>query len=161
MMKQMKKRILTIISLSLLLVCMILVSGCSSQVAKPTGLRMNSDTLTLSWNKNSSAKGFAVQISGEEEERVVRGNSISLEKLTPGTYEIKIKAMGDGVDTKDSDWVTYNFVREQESGLVYKLINNNTEYQLVSIGKATGDVVMESVYRGKPVTSIADKALSN
>lgn len=145
--------------MSLLVLCLLLLSACSSVVSKPSGLRLNADTQTLTWHKVSAARGYAVVISGEE--KTIRSNAISLESLEPGTYEIKIKALGDGADVGDSDWVSYTYVREAESGLNYKLINNNTEYQVTGIGSASGDVVMESVYRGKPVTSIADKAFSS
>jgi hypothetical protein len=68
-------------------------------------------------------------------------------------------ANGDGETVDDSKWATYNFTREYETGLRYQLINNNTEYELIGGGTAAGDVVMESTFRGKPVTSIAAKAL--
>lgn len=156
----MKKIVTTILSVSLLLCCVLLLSACGKNVEEPSGLRLNEDTLVLTWNKISGAKGYQVQITGQED-RVIRTNMLSLESLDPGSYEIRIKSLGDQDETQDSEWVSYQFTREEETGLTYRLINNNTEYQLVGVGKATGDVVMEDVYRGKPVTAIADKALSN
>lgn len=155
----MKKPLLTVFSMSLLVLCLLLLSACSSEVSEPAGLRLNMDTQTLTWHRVSTANGYTVVINGEE--KTIRSNYISLEFLEPGTYEIKIKALGNDDDLEDSDWVSYTYTREAESGLNYKLINNNTEYQVTGAGSASGDVVMESVYRGKPVTSIADKAFSS
>ena len=145
----MKKLFITLLAMCLLLGCMLLMSACSDKVEDPSGLRLNQDTQTLTWHKISSAKGYLVQITGQEE-RTIRNNAISLEFLDPGQYEIRIKALGDQEQTEDSGWITYQYTREQESGLSYRLINNNTEYQLIGVGRATGDVVMEDVYRGNP-----------
>lgn len=161
MKKQMKKVFVSMLSLGLLVCCMLVLCACSENVDQPSGLRLNEDTQVLTWHKISNAKGYEVQISGEEGPRSIRTNSISLEFLEPGDYEIQVRALGNGVDTGDSGWVSFQYTREVETGLSYRLINNNTEYQLVGVGKATGDVVMEDVYRGKPVTAIADKALSS
>ena len=92
-------------------------------------MRLNEDTLVLTWNKISGAKGYQVQITGQED-RVIRTNMLSLESLDPGSYEIRIKSLGDQDETQDSEWVSYQFTREEETGLSYRLINNNTEYQL-------------------------------
>lgn len=124
----------------------------------PENLRLNSDTLTLNWNAIDRARGYTVVIGETGKESVVKKNSVSLEYLDPGTYDIKVKANGDGQTIRDSDWVHYSFTRDVESGLKYSLINSGSEYELVDSGNASGDVVMESVYRGKPVTSIASKA---
>lgn len=42
--------------------------------------------------------------------------------------------------------------------MVYTLINGNTEYEITDIGKASGNIIIEDVYRGKPVTRIAARA---
>jgi hypothetical protein len=94
------------------------------------------------------ARYYTVQISGEEKDITTKSNSVSLESLKPGEYEIKIRANSDNEVYRDSDWATYSFKREAESGLKYQLINNDTEFELVGGGKASGDVVMESIYRG-------------
>ncbi|MBQ4053135.1 MAG: leucine-rich repeat protein, partial [Clostridia bacterium] len=51
----------------------------------------------------------------------------------------------------------FKYYRPYETGCVYTLINN-TEYQITKAGSASGKVIIEDVYRGKPVTSIADNA---
>jgi len=148
--------------LGVLMLMILLLCACNGgKLIAPTGVRIDVDTLTLKWNRISGSWGYEVEIVGLSTQ-TVNTNSFSLEHLAPGTYEIRVRAKGDGGEIKDSSWakLAEPFVREKESGLKYKLINNKTEYQLVGVGYAEGDVVMESVYRNKPVTSIADKALS-
>ena len=154
----MKKFCLLLSLISLCVVCLILMSSCAADLDAPKNLKLNEATQTLSWNKCKGASGYTILIGDVEVSTL--SNSYSLEKLEPGDYIIKVKARGDGEETKDSEYVEFAFTREYETGLRYKLINNNKEYQLVGIGTATGDVVMESVYRGKPVTSIAASALA-
>lgn len=156
----MKKLRIAILLISLLALVTLIFSSCDeNNLAKPSGLNLDVETQTLRWNMVKGAKYYTIQISGEEKDITTKSTSVSLENLDPGNYEIKVRANGDGEVYKDSNWVVYNFTREAESGLKYQLINNDTEFELVGGGKASGDVVMESVYRGKPVTSIAEKAL--
>ena len=156
----MKKLRIAILLISLLTLFTLIFSSCDkNNLAKPSGLNLDVETQTLRWNMVKGAKYYTIQIPGEEKDITTKTTSVSLEDLDPGNYEIKIRANGDGEIYKDSDWVVYNFTRADESGLKYQLINNDTEFELVGGGKASGDVVMESVYRGKPVTSIAEKAL--
>lgn len=156
----MKKLRTAILLVSLLVLATLIFSSCNgNHLTKPSGLNLDVETQTLRWNMVKGAKYYTIQISGEEKDITTKSSSVSLENLEPGNYEIKVKANGDGEVYKDSDWVVYNFTREAESGLKYQLINNDTEFELIGGGKASGDVVMESVYRGKPVTSIAEKAL--
>ena len=157
------KKIKVIAFSALLIVLTVLASvSCSSGksvLRAPDNLKLNTDTLTLSWNKISKAYSYSVVIGDSEDELISKSNFISLEFLDPGIYEIKVKAVGNGRDVKDSEWVKYTFERESETGLKYKLINSGTEYEMYDAGNASGDVVMEDSYRGKPVTSIAAKAL--
>ena len=156
------KNITKLISvISVLLLCMLLFASCDAHLPSPDNFELDEQTLELKWDKVKGAMSYVITISGDEREKNTRLNKLSLEYLEEGTYEIKIKAVGDGVDVKDSDWATYTFVRAKESGLKFNLINSNTEYELVSAGTASGDIVIENYYRGKPVTSIADKALYN
>jgi len=153
------KRICLLLTLICLCVCcLVFMTSCAEELSAPQNFKFDDHTQTLSWKKVKDASGYTITIG--DDEVVTRANSYSLEKLEPGEYVIKVRANGDGDKIKDSETSEYNFTREYETGLRYKLINNNREYQLVGIGTATGDVVMESVYRGKPVTSIADSALS-
>ena len=158
----MKKIISLIISLSLLSLLVLTLGSCGEMLDAPSGLYLNEDTLELSWERVDGAKTYHVVINGPQpDEQTVRNPKISLQYLSAGKYEISITAKGNEVEDSESEAVTYSFDRPAETGLKYSLINGNTEYELVGGGTAEGDVVMESVYRGKPVTSIAEKALYN
>ncbi len=147
--------------MALVVLCVLSLASCKEKTKMPADLLFDVETQTLHWNKNSAAYGYTIEISGVEGVKSTKHNYISLEFLDAGTYEVKVKALGDQVTTEDSEWATYTIERPEETGLKYKLINNDTEYELIGVGTAYGDVVMESVFRNKPVTSIADKALSN
>lgn len=149
----------------LLFICLITLftlafTSCGIRLSKPSGLHIDDDTQTLKWNRVKGAQGYTVEIVELGIEVVTQANYYSLEKLEPGVYDIRVYANGDGKTTRNSSVAKFNdFKREKESGLKYQLINNGTEYALVGGGTADGDVVMESIYRNKPVTAIADKAL--
>lgn len=156
----MKKSYISLIFVTLLMLCVLAFSSCqNNKLNKPSGVNLDVATQTLRWNMVKGAKFYSVEISGEEKTLTTKNNFISLEYLEPGDYEIKITAKSDNEVFKDSTPATFQFKREVESGLKYQLINNDTEFELIAIGSAEGDIVMESVYRGKPVTSIAAKAL--
>ena len=128
---------------------------CSAKLSAPTSFRLDGDTLTLHWNKVRQATGYSIEVNGITV--TTRDNSYSLEGLEPGEYVVKIRAIDHGKEYADSDVAEYKFTREQESGLRYKLVGNS--YTLVGIGSASGDVVMDDYYRGRPVTSISKAAL--
>lgn len=157
----MKSIIKLITVVSILLLCMLSMASCDAHLASPDNFELNEQTLELKWDKVKGAMSYVISISGDDREKNTRLNQLSLEYLDAGTYEIKVKAVGDGIDFEDSEWSSYTFVRAEESGLKFNLINSNTEYELVGGGTASGNVVIENYYRGKPVTSIADKALYN
>lgn len=155
----MKKLSIALVFILLLSLCVVTLTACGSEMNAPSGLTLDADTLTLKWNAVKGAKYYTVQIADQNYEITTKLPSFSLENLRAGEYVIKIKANGDETVSGSSDWVTYHFTREQESGLRYQLINNGSAYELVDCGSAEGDVVMEDTYRGKPVVSIAKKAL--
>ena len=155
----MKKIRVLLLTICLLSLCALLLTSCGGRLSTPSGLHFDEDTLTLKWNRVRGAHGYTVEISGMETDITTQANYVSLEKLEPGDYEIRVCANGDGKSSKNSHYAKIPFKREPETGLKYQLINNGTEYALVGGGTASGDVVMESIYRNKPVTAIADKAL--
>ena len=156
------KKIISLVSLCAILLCtVILFSACGAQSAAPTNLKLDVDNQTLEWRKAVGARAYEIRVSGDDKVRTTQANYFALEYLEPGTYVIEVRAISADPEADPSDWVSFNYVREKESGLRYKLINNRTEYEVVGGGTAMGDVVMESVYRGKPVTSIAAKAFNN
>ncbi|MBP5177852.1 MAG: leucine-rich repeat protein, partial [Clostridia bacterium] len=90
-----------------------------------------------------------------------RKSSLSLEDLEVGDYEISVRA-ANAVSNAYSEWseVIY-FHRDVDTGCVYTLINNDTEFEVTKAGKGAatkGDVYLEDDYRGRPVTRIADAA---
>ena len=158
----MKKLIIFALSLCLVLLALFSLTACEeSDTLTPSNVRIDPDTLTLKWSKVPGARSYEIVIKGDDKTRTTLKNEFSLEFLEPGDYEISLRAINGDPELSPSDWVTKEFKREKESGLKYALINNKTEYELVGAGTAIGDVVMESMYRGKPVTSIASKAFQN
>lgn len=129
-------------------------------LSKPVGLRINSDTLNLSWRAVANAGYYTVSINGTEFDS--RTNSYSLSNLTSGEYELRVKARARGTENRDSGWSEkLEFIREAEPGMGFSLMNGKTEYAVISAGTAEGDIVIPDVYRGKPVTAIAEKAFAN
>ena len=159
----MKKIILALLSVCLILLCIFSVCACADSTPDtnaPSRLKIDSDTLELKWAKMSGIRGYEVRISGDERIRSVKAPLYNLTYLEPGTYTIDVRALNINTELEPSEWSSIEFTREAESGLKFKLINNNSEYEVVGTGTATGNVIMETEYRGKPVTSIADKAFS-
>lgn len=154
-MRKIFKKLITVLCVC----CLVTTTACSPKLSVPKGFLFDEDNLVLSWDKVDGASGYTVDISGKTYK--TKQNSISLEDLDAGDYEIKVQADGKEGSTKNSDWAEYGeFTKDEESGFVYQLINNRTEYELVGGGKASGDVVIEDTFRGKPVTSIKASALS-
>lgn len=118
---------------------------------------------TLSWTLDENAKSYELSITnvetGEEEIHVSRKASYSLSKLKEGDYDIKVRSVSDGKKYGNSEWSDVkNFHKSYETGCIYTPVKNNTEYEITKVGSASGTVYIESVYRGKPVTSIAEAA---
>jgi len=151
-----------VVALFALLVGAVLVTSCSANVTQtPAYIRFDMDTQTLKWNKVPGARSYEVQISGEERVKTTSKNSFSVEYLESGKYTVQVRSINGNPDIGPSKWISYEFERAEENGLRYKLINNRSEYQITGSGTAFGDVVVKPTYRGKPVTSIADKAFYN
>ena len=157
----MKKTVIATAMLFALLLLAVSLTSCASDFSAPTAFRLDTDTLTLKWNKVENAFSYEVRISGDDEIKTTKANYYSLEYLEAGEYTVEVRAISLDQEADPSKWAKYSFTREQESGLKYKLVNNRTEYQVVGAGTAFGDVVMETVYRGRPVTSIAPDAFKN
>ena len=154
----MKKKLLIVTTVALMLLSLFLLTSCDEGLTKPQNLTLNVDTQTLHWKEVDGAQSYTVKIS-DGTEVTVYDPFYSLEYLPAGDYTIFVRSNGDGEVVKNSDFTRFSFHRDQETGLKYQLINNDTEYQLIGGGSASGDVVMEAVYRSKPVTAIAKKAL--
>lgn len=151
---------------SILLVLVMFGFAVSCTRAVPLDTPVNfviDDSYTLYWKFVPASRSYNVMIEGVDgkykEEISSRVTHVSLAHLSEGDYEIKVKAIGGSNNEFVSDWSKpVAFHRDRESGLIYELINSNTEYCITSLGTATGDIVFENVYRGKPVTAIAEDA---
>ena len=153
-----KFRLLVIVCL--LLCCPLFFIACGApELSSPKKLSINDSTLVLTWDKVDNAIGYVVKVG--DMEKKVRENSYSLAGVAAGEYNVRVKSLGDGDSYQDSAWSSaIKFTREYESGVVYTLINNNTEYEVTRVGTASGDVEIADVYRGKPVTKIAASAFN-
>ncbi|MBQ8388590.1 MAG: leucine-rich repeat protein [Clostridia bacterium] len=155
------KKIISFFALTLVFVIALSLFSCAPTIAEPTSLNFDEETQTLRWGKVPGAYSYDVRIDGSEAVKNTKANQISLEYLNAGEHLIEVRTLPRDQAEEPSAWVSYKLFKPEETGLRYKLINNRTEYELVGAGTAEGDVVMESVYRGKPVTSIAAKAFAN
>lgn len=137
-------------------------SGCGEELDKPTNITVSED-YKITWDKVEDARSYLVSIkdcdTGETTETATRKPSMSLSRLEEGDYEIRVKAISGDKSFDNSGWsVVIPFTKYPETGCVYTLINNNTEYAITRVGTAAGELVIEDYYRGKPVTEISDEA---
>ena len=158
-----KRKILAV--LVLMIICALFsffAIGCSEALTTPTDFTID-ENYKLAWTSVERARRYMVEIvnvqDGERTEENVTKASISLAELEEGDYEIRVKAMASANSgMADSRWSeNIHFEKGFETGCLYTLIDNR-EYELTKIGTARGDVILESEYRGKPVTSIATGA---
>lgn len=159
-MKIFKKIICMILALCLALPAA--ACGGSAALDVPQGIGLSEDYV-LSWEEVEGARSYEVEIentdSGEINVEPSRRTAYSLSALGEGNYSVRIRSVGGSRNDTYSEWSeSFIFHRDYESGLVYSLINNNTEYRVTKAGTATGDIVIEDMYRGKPVTEIGDAA---
>lgn len=157
-MKKVRVLLMAVCTLLLLLA----VTSCGDGLKAPAGLTVDADNL-LSWNAVDLARTYTVEVknvdSGETVTDTTGKTSYALSKLEVGDYEIRVMATGGADHDLTSPWsATFAFHRDYESGCIYELYNANSEYRIVSAGSAGGEVLIESTYRGKPVTAIADSA---
>ena len=162
-MKSFKKFIFLILSLAFA-VC--LTAACGGDGLKAPGVPViDYDEFTVSWDAVSGARSYTVEVTDGNgtvvDTATPRKTSYSYEDLTEGTYSVRVRAEN-SITEKISDWsVSISFTKEYDNGCTYTLINNDAEYELTKAGSAkrtTGDVVIDGVYKGKPVTRIADGA---
>lgn len=156
-----KFRIVYLVLACALLLLPLFLTSCQEEMTSPATFTFDRDTQTLRWNKVVGAYAYEIRIDGAEQTQTTKANYISLEYLLPGKYTVEVRTVGRDVDMEPSAWASTLVTRDEENGLKYRLINNRTEYEVIGAGTAFGDVVMTDDYRGKPITSIADKAFSN
>lgn len=151
--------LLCVFSLSLVLG---LTACASDKIAMPDNLTVDEEN-TLTWDEVDNCKGYTIEVTDyvtkEVKEFSTRKATYSLTVLTEGDYDIRIQALPSTRRLKSSDWSkTMFFHKEYETGCVYALINNDREYEISRVGRASGAFTLEDEYRGKPVTRIADGA---
>lgn len=157
-----KSAIALLIALSLCFLT-IFASACGATMLNaPKQFELN-DNYRLYWETVENANGYNIEIlnvaSGEKTFDSIRQTNYRLDKMDEGDYEVKVKSVGRGYE--DSAWSeTIYFHRDHETGCIYTLINNDSEYEVSSIGAASGDVELGDVYRGKNITSIGAGAFN-
>ena len=138
-------------------------SACSgAKLDAPADFSIDENNV-LSWEEVEGARSYTVHIrdlqTETETEVTTRRTSYTLSDLAEGDYEIKVMATGGSQNSLRSEWSDIqNFHKDYETGLIYTLINGNTEYAISQSGSAQGTVRIEDIYRGKPVTAILDTA---
>lgn len=140
-------------------------SACSSkaEIAAPRNLTVDTEN-TLTWEKVDDARTYTVEIANADaegkQEKNARKPLLSLDFLATGNYLIRVKAIGGEDGATPSDWSeTIEYQRKYETGCVYRLVNNDSEYEIARVGTTTeGTMQLEDAYRGKPVTQIAEGA---
>lgn len=162
-----KRKILLILTASIFVCSVLLFSACIStnKLAPPSFLGLDENNV-ISWNEVDLARGYKLSIEndkGEKNEIVTENTSYSLDTLDEGNYYLRVQAVGNARDIKDSDWsAAYDFQKGYTTGLIYELIENETAYAIVNVGRASGEVVIEDTYRNdKPVIKIGDRAFKN
>lgn len=158
----MKKILLSAAGVALILLLLLTLTSCEDGLKAPTGLSVDVENV-LTWEQVDGARAYVVRIKDSEGNETfskkTKKLSYSLSDLKEGDYEISIQATGKSDDDGVSEWSTaLKFHRNYETGCVYELINNNSEYRIAKAGSASGKVIIEDIYRGKPVTSIGDDA---
>lgn len=129
----------------------------------PTEFNLD-DNYNLTWSRVENARSYLLSITnavtGASSETTSRRESISLEYLDTGDYDIRLRAVGDGTRFYDSEWsAVISLNRAYESGCRYQLINNGSEYEVSGVSASDmTELVMEDTYRGKPVTSVGKNA---
>ena len=142
--------------------CAVLAACKSNKLSAPSGISLDEDN-NLTWEVVENARSYKIEITNVETNetgtRTTNKTKFSLDNQPEGNYEIRLKAVSGLKNLSDSNWSEVKeFHRGYSTGCLYKLIKNNTEYQIEKAGKAEGKVLIEDKYRGKPVTSIAKLA---
>ena len=158
----MRKKIISFVIALALCTLSVFAAACSQiQLDTPAGVLVD-DELILRWDEVENARSYIVYIEqddGTSSEENIRRAQYSLNELTEGDYEIRVRAVSGLSGYSDSQWSeTYFFHKYYENGCIYRLINNDTEYELSSAGTSGESVEIGGIYRGKPVTRVGEKA---
>ncbi len=158
----MKKIFQLIIGLIMTVALLLPIAACGeNKLDAPANLVIDEE-LVLTWSAVPNARSYRLEITnaaGESSENVVQRTRYDLSPLGEGDYELRLRSVGGKSNDVFSDWSEkLSFHRDRDSGLIYRLINGNTEYEVRNAGSASGNIVIDPVYRGKPVTGIGETA---
>ena len=158
-MKKIKHILLFIFALA----CAVNLAGCGKQKASaPSNISID-DSNYLIWDDVEYAKSYVITFFYSDKSTTsnieTRKNRFNLNELEEGDYEITIKTISGNKKMEDSveSEVLY-YHKYFETGCVYTLIKNDTEFAITRVGKASGTFTIEDYYRGKAVTEISEKA---
>ena len=159
------KKLKLFILASLMIGAVAVASGCNEEevLAAPTNIEYNVEN-ELTWDQVEDAKSYLVEIinvaTGESYSLTAKKTSpkVSLSFLAQGDYDIRVKALARNEDDNGEWSEAIHFQKSYETGCVYTLVNNNTEYHITKFGTAASTIYIEDKYRDKPVTGIASRA---
>ena len=139
-------------------------TGNGQKLATPGGLRIDSELGMLFWNEVISANLYAIDVNGNTS-RTATTNSYSLAGLSPGTYTFKVRALGDGQFTSNSDWSVqpppYTVTDTPRSDLQFDWLGSSRAYSVRAGVASPAVVVIPDEYRGFPVVEIAARGFQN
>ena len=158
-MRKIKYVLLIIFSLA----CLVSLTGCDKEkLSAPENITIDESNYLI-WDEVKDADSYVISFLNVDSNVTitidVKKNKYNLEELSEGDYEITIKTITTNkklIDSDESDALHYH--KYTETGCVYTLIKNDTEYAITKVGKATGTFTIEDYYRGKAVTEISEKA---
>lgn len=154
------KKLRLFIIVGLIVSCALFSTACSAtQLETPKRLSFDDSIYRVNWEMVEAAMAYKLDINGEEYEST--RTYFDAASLAPGDYTVKVMATTELSGYKASEWTkSINIRIWPENGLVYEAINGGTEYAIKRADSlyASGDYVIESTYRGKPVTQISDLA---
>ncbi|MDE6201228.1 MAG: leucine-rich repeat domain-containing protein, partial [Clostridiales bacterium] len=157
------KRLLNIIAVTLLAVlCMAVVVACgqSDNVLQklPTPDKPEKNGGIVTWNNDPLYVDFVVSVDGVEYETSENSFDVTFAIKEGETFDVKVKALGDGKYYADSDWSAALTIAP--ISLTMELITNKNEYKIKKCNVASGDIVLPQMYNELPVTEIGTSAFS-
>ena len=157
------KRVKYLLLFVFALACALNLTGCGRKKADaPSNISIDESNYLI-WDEVFDAKSYVIIFTYVDKDIVTttetRKNRFSLNELEEGDYQITIKTItGDKkMDDSDESEIMY-YHKYFETGCVYTLIKNDTEFAITKVGKASGTFTIEDYYRGKAVTEISEKA---
>ncbi len=157
------KKLNATIAAILLLFITFAASACGKEtLAVPVNFYLDEED-NLNWSSVEGARSYELEITditGAVISRSARRPTYNLFSLAEGDYDIRVRA----VSSRDSasEWSeAVAFHKIADNGYTYRAIDDGTAWALTSARASVGDVVIEDLYRGKPVTEIGDGAFRN